>query len=211
MPTAQVKARSRSPKIEDSQAVEAKLAAFGETPPLSLAVIDIDEFKQINDAHGHATGDLVLKAVLEELSTEADSGAVLRVGGDAFACLLPATSPEEALLRLDRARTRLEKQRLVGKLKIRIPISIGIASFPHHVEDPSQLWQAAWEALEKAKRDGKNRGTIFVEERMVLKSNYYSRAQLSRLSALAQSLGRTEAALLREALEDLLDKYRDAT
>lgn len=211
MPTTQAKARKGSPKIVDAQAVEAKLAAFGESPPLSLAVIDIDEFKKINDTHGHATGDLVLQSVLEELSTEADSGTVLRVGGDAFACLLPETSPEAALLRLDRARTRLEKQRSFGKTKIRTPISIGIASFPHHVEDPSQLSQAAWEALEKAKRDGKNRGAIFVEERMVLKSNYYSRAQLSRLAALAESLDRTEAALLREALEDLLDKYRDAT
>lgn len=211
MSTAQVKERKGSPKIVGAQALEAQLASLSESPPVSLAVVDVDEFKSINDTHGHQTGDRVLQVVMSELQAETASGVVLRVGGDAFACLLPATTPEQALLKLDRARARLEKPRAIGKIRLSMPISIGIGSFPHHVEDPAQLPQAASEALEKAKRDGKNRASIFVEERMVLKSNYYSRAQLSRLSGLAESLSRTEAALLREALEDLLDKYRDAT
>ena len=50
---------------------------------------------------------------------------------------------------------------------------------------------------------------IYVEDRMTLKSNYYPKAQLARLAALADRLGKTEASLLREALADLLDKYRD--
>lgn len=125
--------------------------------------------------------------------------------------MLPQTSPEQGLIKLEAARSELDKPRSLGKMKLRIPISIGIATYPHHTEDPTGLVPAAWEALEKAKREGKNRAVIYVEERMVLKSKYYPRAQLSRLAGLAQSLGRTEAALLREALADLLDKYRDVS
>ncbi|MER3461590.1 MAG: GGDEF domain-containing protein, partial [Armatimonadota bacterium] len=65
------------------------------------------------------------------------------------------------------------------------------------------------EALLRAKREGRSRVAIYVEDKMVLKSNYYPKNQLARLATLSERLGRTEAALLREALADLLDKYRE--
>jgi predicted DNA-binding protein len=61
----------------------------------------------------------------------------------------------------------------------------------------------------RAKREGGNRVAIYVEEKMVLKSNYYSRANLDRLSKLSGVTGRTEASLLRESLDDLFERYRD--
>ena len=61
----------------------------------------------------------------------------------------------------------------------------------------------------RAKREGKGRVLIYVEERMTMKSNYYTRAQLDRLSKLSAATSRTEASLLREALDDLLVKHRD--
>ncbi len=75
--------------------------------------------------------------------------------------------------------------------------------------DRSDLVRAADEAIHRAKRDGRGRISIHVEERMVLKSNYYSKASLGRLAKLSAAEGRTEASLLREALDDLIDRYRD--
>ena len=61
----------------------------------------------------------------------------------------------------------------------------------------------------RAKREGRGRVAIYVDEKMTLKSNYYSRANLDRLSKLSGATSRTEASLLREALDDLFQKYRD--
>jgi diguanylate cyclase len=69
--------------------------------------------------------------------------------------------------------------------------------------------RAASEALHRAKREGRNRVAIYVEEKMTLKSNYYTKAQLERLAKLSNTTGRTEASLLREGLEELLAKYKD--
>ena len=69
--------------------------------------------------------------------------------------------------------------------------------------------RAAVEALMRAKREGRGRVVIYVEEKMTLKSNYYPRASLDRLSKLSSATDRTEASLLREALDDLFQKHRD--
>jgi predicted DNA-binding protein len=61
----------------------------------------------------------------------------------------------------------------------------------------------------RAKRDGRDRVALYVEEKMTLKSNYYSKANLERLAKLSTATDRTEASLLREALDDLLYKYWD--
>lgn len=207
-------ARRRTAKlpIRGSETLSERLKAQADDPPLSVAAIDIDDFKAINDSHGRLVGDKVLVAVEAVLRGHVpDPGIVVRTHGDAFTCMLPQTPPERALILMEGARVQLEKFQTFGKAKVPARISIGIASYPHHTEDPSQLPEAAAEALERAKREGKNRGAIYVEERMVLKSNYYSRAQLARLGALAQVLERTEATLLREALADLVEKYREVT
>ena len=75
----------------------------------------------------------------------------------------------------------------------------------------ADLMQAAGEALMRAKREGRGRSAIYVEEKMVLKTTYYRRAALDRLSRLATATGRTEAMLLREALDNLLDSYSAET
>lgn len=78
-------------------------------------------------------------------------------------------------------------------------------------EEAAPLCEAAREALDHAKSEGRGRVAIYVEEKMVLKSNYYSRAQLARLSGLARALAQTEASLLRLALTDLLNRHRELT
>jgi hypothetical protein len=91
-----------------------------------------------------------------------------------------------------------------------VSVSAGVAANPPHGTTAEELHRAAGEALMRAKRDGRDRVAMYVEEKMVLKSNYYSKANLERLAKLSSATDRTEASLLREALDDLLDKHKDA-
>lgn len=184
---------------------------WGEERSLTVAIADIDEFMPVNQNYEHETGDKVIALVQKTLEASLPAGClVTRWGGDEFAAALPGFSPEEALIVLEEIRQHLAKKHDLGPVSLPIRLSIGIASLPQHVSDPSQLLQAADEALLRAKREGRGRASIYVEDKMVLKSNYYPKAQLARLSTLSERLGKTEAALLREALADLLDKYRDS-
>jgi diguanylate cyclase (GGDEF)-like protein len=197
--------------VIDRNAFLEHLGTWDKTVSLTLALSDIDEFAPINANYGHAVGDKVIALVLKALEGSLPEGSFLaRIGGDEFAVGMPGATPEEALIQLEEIRQYLsgKKHPLGEGLALPVRLSIGIASFPQHVSDPKDLMGAADEALLRAKREGRSRVTIYVEDRMTLKSNYYSKAQLARLSTLSERLGRTEAALLREALSDLLDKYR---
>lgn len=186
------------------------LSDLSEDPPVSVALVDIDGFKEINDVHGHDVGDQILEVVHKALSALPNESRVIRIGGDEWACLIPHSGPEEALIALDGIRRKLEAKPHRHRSKsIPINISAGIASFPHHSEEPTQLLQTADEAMHRAKREGKSRVAIFVEDKMILKSNYYPRAQLARLSTLAKASKKTEASLLREALRDLVSKHSE--
>ena len=93
---------------------------------------------------------------------------------------------------------------------VALSASIRIAANPPHGTTAEELWRAAGEALMRAKRTGRDRVALHVEEKMILKSNYYSKAHLERLAKLSRVTDRTEASLLREALDDLLYKHRNA-
>ena len=188
------------------------LADWHEQGPITLALMDIDDFASVNQTYGHAVGDKVLALLMKTLESSLPSQIMLaRIGGDEFACAFPGASPEEALIQMEEIRQHLaSKKHDFGEVSFALRISVGIASFPRHVGDPSLLIQAADEALLRAKREGRGRVSIYVEDKMVLKSNYYPKAQLARLATLSDRLGKTEAALLREALADCLEKYRDS-
>lgn len=187
-----------------------KIEKLADNPPLSVALIDVDGFLAMNQEHGREVGDKVLERVLSALQSQVPEGAlVLRVGGDEFAVLLPGSAPEQALLLLEEVRRSIsEKPLRSGDARVVIRLSIGIAALPQHTDDPAQLLPAAEEALQRAKREGRDRIAIYVEDKMVLKSNYYPKGQLGRLSRLSEAMGKTEASLLREALSDLIEKYR---
>lgn len=178
--------------------------------PLALALTDLDEFAAINDSYGRDAGDAVLAAwdrVLE--ANVPDGGSVVRLGGDEFVVVLPATSAENAVVLLEEMRGHFSGMRVEG-VPVTLTASAGIAANPPHGTTAGELWRAAGEALMRAKRDGRDRVALHVEEKMVLKSNYYSKANLERLAKLSSATDRTEASLLREALDDLLYKHRDA-
>ena len=178
--------------------------------PLAVVLTDLDGFAVINEAHGHEAGDKVLAAWETTLTSNLPGdAAVMRLGGDEYAVSLPGFSAENALIMFEEIRTHFASHPVKG-VDAELDASAGIAAAPPHGATGEELHRAAGEALMRAKREGRGRPAIYVEEKMTLKSNYYSRANLDRLSKLSGATSRTEASLLREALDDLFEKYRES-
>jgi diguanylate cyclase (GGDEF)-like protein len=172
--------------------------------PVAVALTDIDGFARLNEELGSAEGDRVLKFWEKTMTSNTPPDAVVtRLGGDEFGVVLPGSSAESALILMDEIRTHFVEH------SEGVDVSVGIAAAPPHGSTADDLIRAAGEALMRAKREGRGRVAIYVEEKMTLKSNYYSRANLDRLSKLSGATSRTEASLLREALDDLFQKYRN--
>ncbi len=135
--------------------------AFAAAEPLCVAFCDIDNFKRINDHHGHDAGDRVLKLVAESLSRISDDRChVARHGGEEFVVLLRDTTVTDAFARLDQLRASLAERRLVNRATDvpfgQITFSAGIADvFAFH--DRRAALKAADAALYRAKQDGRNR------------------------------------------------------
>jgi diguanylate cyclase (GGDEF)-like protein len=127
--------------------------------PLALVVADLDDFKLVNDEHGHGVGDAVLVTLAERLQEAVRSAdTVARLGGEEFALLLPETDLAGALAVAERARAAFEQGgvRLKGGATLTVTASFGVADFPAS-RDGASLMQDADNALYSAKRLGKNR------------------------------------------------------
>lgn len=126
--------------------------------PLSLLMLDIDHFKTINDSHGHALGDEVLKAVAQTLKSQLRNiDMVFRYGGEEFLVILSATNREGAALVGERLRSAvMELQCLDGGRPIDVSISLGCSSLLPG-ESGDSLLRRADNALYVAKREGRNR------------------------------------------------------
>lgn len=178
-------------------------------PHLAVAVADLDRFAEVNDTCGHEAGDRVLTTFERTLAGSLPTDAVVaRIGGDEYVIALPGTSAESALIQLEEVRSHYAAHGVEG-VDAPVDASFGIAARPPHANDTADVVRCAAQALMRAKREGSGRCVIYVEEKMTMKSNYYSRAMLDRLSKLSSATSRTDASLLREALDDLLIKHRD--
>ena len=130
---------------------------------LSLLMLDIDDFKRINDTHGHLQGDQVLRRIAEALDSESrgvDEPA--RYGGEEFAIALPETGLEGALEVGERIRSRIASQEVAlldGEGSIKITASIGAATLSGGPDDIEALIAASDAALYRAKEAGKDRVT----------------------------------------------------
>lgn len=125
----------------------------------AVLVIDMDNFKLINDLHGHAFGDSYLKAfaaVLRQAVREGDF--VARYGGDEFAILLPETSQEQAYLVARRMNAMINELNVSAPdhTMVKATSSIGVAVFPMHAQNASDLFLVADTMMYKAKKSGKN-------------------------------------------------------
>jgi diguanylate cyclase (GGDEF)-like protein len=126
---------------------------------LSLLMIDIDHFKQINDGHGHATGDAVLLHFAQLLARELrENDVVGRIGGEEFAVLLPNSNAEQAQAVAERMRHAVrESQILVRGQPLRFTASFGVAEFRAEELSLDSLMGRADAALYEAKRQGRDR------------------------------------------------------
>lgn len=130
---------------------------------MSLIMIDLDNFKHVNDRGGHSTGDIALQTVAEWLRAElraVDSAA--RFGGDEFAIILPQADLNGALIVAERLRKRIVGTQIPGYGLI--TASFGLATFPQHASSRDLLVLAADRALYESKHAGRNRISIPVDQ-----------------------------------------------
>jgi diguanylate cyclase (GGDEF)-like protein len=202
---------NRKAFMEEFHSQLAKARSQAVELPLSLALFDLDHFKQINDVYGHVAGDHVLIELARLIQDIAGDNVICaRYGGDEFAILFVGQEREQAFLTLEQIRAA------VIKLKIKVDeehviegltTSAGVASFPVDGRSEVELLRKADQALYRAKWAGRNQVRLSYEERMVPKTAHFTQTQLERLAKLAESHGVSEADMLREAMDDLLTKY----
>lgn len=125
----------------------------------SVLMIDVDNFKMINDNFGHKAGDKVLKKIAE-LSNQImrKNDCFGRFGGEEFICLLPATSPKDAYDVAERIRLSIQEKIKLNKVAEQVTVSIGISSYKReNTESFTQLIKGADDKMYEAKRLGKNK------------------------------------------------------
>ncbi|HEU4828370.1 MAG TPA: GGDEF domain-containing protein [Gemmatimonadales bacterium] len=130
--------------------------------PLSLAILDIDHFKQINDEHGHVSGDLTIRAVARHLTAAMRrTDVIARYGGEEFVVIMPGTTPAVALARMEALRRLLATTplNLGNGHVVTVSFSAGIAGSPDDADrmTPDELVSRADQRLLAAKRDGRAR------------------------------------------------------
>jgi len=128
---------------------------------LSFLMLDIDNFKRVNDVHGHRVGDQVLASVGQVLKTTVrEVDIVARYGGEEFSVILPETDAPGAFIAAEKIREAISLYRFRdadGEPVIHVTVSIGLASFPIHATGKESLLRAADDALYHAKTTGKDR------------------------------------------------------
>lgn len=124
----------------------------------TVIMIDLDNFKYINDTYGHASGDLVLKEVTDIFKHNLRNADILaRLGGDEFAIILPETPYENGYIVIEKLRSRLESSMISLMIdKISLTASFGIAEYPEQGESIESLLTGSDLAMYKAKKSGKN-------------------------------------------------------
>jgi len=146
--------------IDDRFLVELSRARrYGQV--LTIAVIDADRFKSLNDMHGHAAGDQVLRKIGEILRDSfRQSDTAGRYGGEEFVVILPETDIEAARQKLESLRELVANTPMVlgtHAEDVQMTISAGLACFPEDGDDPAKLFALADERMFQAKREGRNR------------------------------------------------------
>ena len=151
--------------------------AWEDDTQVALMFFDLDRFKEVNDVHGHATGDRLLVAVSERLLDSLPREAIAaRLSGDEFAVVLPhVDNREEVIMIAQRVVNNVGSPLTLGKLHLKVPASGGVTMFPMDGEDPDRLMKQADLALYRAKGQGRNQvcdfdpklGMMMQERRML--------------------------------------------
>jgi diguanylate cyclase (GGDEF)-like protein/PAS domain S-box-containing protein len=136
------------------------LRAASKRSPVGVLMLDLDHFKEFNDAHGHAAGDALLRAFAVQLRSDIRAEDIAcRYGGEEFAVILPDATLEQAMARAEQIREGMRSivVDFQGKRLAGMTISIGVAGLPAHGASPDALLRAADAALYAAKAEGRDR------------------------------------------------------
>jgi diguanylate cyclase (GGDEF)-like protein len=174
-------------------------AARAQQAPLALLMMDVDNFKQINDTFGHAAGDEVLRAVSMRVSDAVrDMDTVARMGGDEFTVLLPGVRGTDGAAQIaEQLAAALTPPIAVLGQEVSVSLSVGIAIYPDGGDDATSLMQSADIAMYRAKARGRNCYQIFSPD---MAQATAKRFELK--SALARAIERNELELLYQPLID---------
>ena len=127
--------------------------------PLAVILADLDDFKSVNDAYGHSSGDAVLRTVGEIFRRSLrEVDVACRIGGEEFGLIMPETGPDGAVRVAERLRVAAKEASVPGVGSV--TISLGVAVFPDHAEVRDALVDAADQALYRAKHEGKNQTAV---------------------------------------------------
>ena len=131
--------------------------------PITVAYIDVDSFKQINDQHGHSEGDCILQAIANALLCSVrQTDTVARLGGDEFAILLPNTDQSGTISVMNKVQNKLAQE--MAKTKSNATFSIGVVTFFIPPASVDELLQKADRIMYEVKSKGKN-GIEFVQDK----------------------------------------------
>lgn len=173
-------------------------AALRSGEPFALLLIDLDEFKTVNDTFGHDVGDDLLVEVAGRLAAAVrPSDTAARLAGDEFAVLLPGATADDALGVADRFRAALAQDIVVRSYPLHAAASVGVAVSPEHGSDPSDLWRRADIAMYAAKRE--EQGALVFDPRM----DETSPERLTLLGELRSGIERGEIVLHYQPQIDL--------
>jgi diguanylate cyclase (GGDEF)-like protein len=134
--------------------------------PFSLIMIDFDEFKALNDRHGHVSGDRVLKATGELLQEKIRSSDICgRYGGEEFLILMPQTACLDAAAAAERLRKEIAvfPFRIGGDKTCQLTVSAGVYATPFYSQDVEEIIHLTDAALYRAKKEGKNKVVVFIK------------------------------------------------
>lgn len=139
---------------------------------LALLLLDVDQFKRVNDSLGHPAGDRILVWVARVLrSSIRDTDVAARYGGDEFAVILPEASHDGGRAVGERIRAAVQAMDIPAGGQPRVTVSVGVAAFPTDADDASSLIEQADRALYQAKREGKNRVVVARDARSAQQSS----------------------------------------
>jgi len=182
--------------------------------PVAVLMLDIDDFKHVNDVHGHSVGDELLRYLAEVLrATVRPDDTVCRLGGEEFAVIMVGCSAENAFRVAERIERRLAESEFPGVG--RLAVSVGLALGPEHAMNPRELAACAEAAMMTAKAQGKNRIVLYSDAETerphapAAARDVRSIAHLKMLQSLSGKLNRLND--VREMGEEIVAELRSLT
>jgi len=161
--------------------------------PLALAIVDLDDFKKINDSRGHAVGDAIIRAAGTTIATYLRrSDRAFRIGGDEFAIIMPGTDADRAHAAVRRLLAACLDEEIDGN-PTAISFSAGVSAIPGQARDRDSLYGQAEAALTWGKHHGRTCVTTYDAERHIGSAGLRQPAELSTLVARVAATGAIRA------------------